>query len=119
MSNRRPQLSSRNLDKFYDIIDELCKSEKQFDLYKVVFLLYVMYPNITPEELHNRINMPTGMCRQVLLDILIIIEKIQSEDTKEFAPLVIIPDLCKEPQPYIYIDQHGKKWTCLNEFFGL
>ena len=116
--NRRPKLSSTHVNDFYDILEERTTSDKQLEFYKDVFLYYTIYPDISPEELHEKIKAPTGYCRQALLDILNIIDILEENTSKrEFSTLTIIPT--RELKPFLYIDQTGKRWQCVNEFFGI
>ena len=114
----RPKLSSVYVNDFYKKLENKARTDDEFIFLKEVFLAYTIKPEITPQELSKRTGRFINHCQWALCDILDIIKDIQEKDDKDFKPLTMVP--VRGPRPYYWTDpKTGKRWICVNEFFGL
>ena len=119
----RPKLSLENVDRFYEVLERMAKTESEINSCKNVFLLLQLHPMMSYQTIAERLEIPKEVARRALITVLRIIYDLEN-DTEDYigSRNFIKPEQIlnvRPPRPYKYTDQHGKEWWCVNEFFGL
>lgn len=118
----RPVLSDGNVDIFYQKLEEDAHTKTQLDNYKTAFGLYVANKNVPNDRMIMIIQSTMSLPYKQSKDILIYLSELVRLIEHETAQFNLTKDnfmKVKRPKAFKYVDQYGKKWECLNEFFGL
>ena len=116
---KRYTLSNEHIDEFYKMLEINAKDDMELDLLKNIFFLTTLKPDIGTAEISERLHISRDLSTVLLRLVYRVIRSIESDEDCEdvIQPKQILH--VRPPRPYLYIDQYGKKWACMNEFFGM